>query len=916
MLCVFAANDTDFSTNGLAVLNPTACTVTETLNGEWELSLTHPLDENRKWTYLQYGNIIKAPVPAAATPRVKLVAQEDGAVIYKVTTQTDPLNLRAGPSTDTKRIGSYRKGTEVMLANKTSSEWYEVFCPDGKRGYMSAQYLTYERTESREAFETGVIIEARQLREQPFRIYRVVPTLTSVQVYARHIFYDLMDNMIVSYKPTAGVAGSNVVNGIFQNCQSPHGFSVYTDLTGTTDEIAFENVNPVEALLGANGVTEHFQGELARDWYDVYLVKRVGSDSDVQIRQGKNLLGISYDVDETNVVTRILPTGTNVDGNILYLPELHIDSPNINAYPHPKWYHLAVSEAKEGAEGDNYKSLTACYEDMRKAAQTLIDGGCDLPTITLDVDFLNVGDTVEYSQYKPLTDIFMGDSVKVVAERLGLEVTLRMTQYTYDCLLHRYTKVTLGSAADTPESMTISSSQLASGSITGMKLALNSIGSGQLQSASVGSLQVKTAAIGAAHIQQAAIQTAHIEDASITRAKIAEALIEVLNVNALNAVTAKIQELVAGSITTDELYTSIAAIATAQITTANIVSADIHWADIDALAASTAQIAKAQISTANITEANIDWAAITTLTAAFTAIANASIGTADIDWAHIKDLATDTAIITQGVGGKLYIADLAVTEANMVSLTVGELIVKGTDGGFYAVSVDSEGNITSTRKQVGNADVGDASINAGEKLVEGTVTAACLNVNDIFANNAIIRSLIAANIDVDTLFAREATIAALNAADSTGNEYLQLMVAGKADADDVDALTQRLSQAELKITDSAIVSTVTSSTAYQQAQEQIYTDMDTLLGYRLEITAGTVFLTEAVRSTNLTAHVWHGNSEVTNDIPAARFRWFRESEDATADTIWNETHAGLKSVHVSTVDVLRQSSFRCELLDG
>ena len=56
--------------------------------------------------------------------------------------------------------------------------------------------------------------------------------------------------------------------------------------------------------------------------------------------------------------------------------------------------------------------------------------------------------------------------------------------------------------------------------------------------------------------------------------------------------------------------------------------------------------------------------------------------TADIDWSHIKDLATDTAIITQGTAGELYIARLAVTEANMVSLTVGELVVKGTDGQF------------------------------------------------------------------------------------------------------------------------------------------------------------------------------------------------------------------------------------------
>ena len=78
-------------------------------------------------------------------------------------------------------------------------------------------------------------------------------------------------------------------------------------------------------------------------------------------------------------------------------------------------------------------------------------------------------------------------------------------------------------------------------------------------------------------IRNAVIGSAHIQDASITRAHIAEALIDVLNVNALNAVTAKIKELAAGAITADELYTSIAMIATAQITTANIVNANIDW---------------------------------------------------------------------------------------------------------------------------------------------------------------------------------------------------------------------------------------------------------------------------------------------------------------------------------------------------
>ena len=797
-----------------------SCTVTETLNGEWELTLVHDIDERGKWTRLSEGCILRSPVPAAMTPSVGLVTQQYqtsayDVQIYKITTKSGPLHLRSGTGTNYRILGKYKKGREVIVLNKTTSNWYEVTAPDGKHGYMASQYLTFQRTET-QTVQTNVgfrnqVIEARQLRDQPFRIYRVVPELDKVTVYARHVFYDLLDNMIKSLKPSPSAVGASVVQSLSGACLSSHDFSFYSDLTSTAEDVEWENTNPVEAMLGENGLVSKYGAELARDWYDVFLVKRVGNDTDVSIREKKNLTGISYDVDETDVVTRIMPTGEDADGNILYLPELYLDSPNIGAYTHPKWIHLPVSEAKEVTDGDEPKSKTQCYAEMRKAAQAEFDAGCDLPTVTLKVDFVNCSDAEEYKQYAALTDIFLGDSVRVVARRIGVEVSMRMTQYTYDCLTRKYTSVTLGTVADALEGSMISARQLASGSITGAKLALNSVGSGQLQSGSVGSLQIKNAAIGSAHIQ----------DASITRAHIAEALIDVLNVNALTAVTAKIKELAAGTITADELYTAIAMIATAQITTANIVNANIEWAQIERLAADIAEISKAQITTANINEANIDWAAITTLSAAVASMVKADIGTADIDWAHIKDLATDAAIITQGTAGELYIAKLAVTEANMVSLTVGELVVKGKDGHFYSVSVDESGNVVSTLKQVSNDDVADLSINGGEKIIEGSITAKTLNVQNIFGDNAVIRSLIAANLDVDTLFAREATINALNAMDITSNTYLRLMVASKADKDDMDALGERLDAAELKLTEDSIVSTVRGSVQYQQDQADL-----------------------------------------------------------------------------------------------
>ena len=77
MICVYRADCTDFSTNGNGTLAPLSAEVTETLNGEYELTLLHPTENTRKWQRLVEGCILRAPVPAAMTPRVNFAAPGD-----------------------------------------------------------------------------------------------------------------------------------------------------------------------------------------------------------------------------------------------------------------------------------------------------------------------------------------------------------------------------------------------------------------------------------------------------------------------------------------------------------------------------------------------------------------------------------------------------------------------------------------------------------------------------------------------------------------------------------------------------------------------------------------------------------------------------------------------------------------------
>lgn len=791
MINIYPADTEDFSTLGLAVLQPTECTVEEKAGGLMELEMKHPVDDDMKWTYLQNGCIIKAPCAVREAPIVRILdnvpsgaTQTVTRAIYKVRTNTGArLRLRAKPSTSAKIIRAYKVGTEVVQLSK-SGDWSRVVIKSGgATGWMYSQYLQFVRNETEtvkgDNDQPSTVIKSKQTRDQLFRIYSVGRDAETgmVEVKASHIFYDLSGVICTRDYQPENVAADTVLSTILASASAEHGFTFHCKVSKAISG-DYTGASIVKALLDPDiGIVPQTGARIIRDNYDVYILPDEVMDRGMEIRHRKNLLGAVLTVDVSGVVTRIRPVGKDKDGNRLLITENNgwVESANKALYPTSRdaeiEYDVSVSTAKDA----QFKNNAAARAELKRLAQQDFSDGMDAAAVSLDVQLAALENSSEYADYAPLLTVFLYDSVRVIASYVGINAKLRVNGYVYDCLLKRYQDVYVGDISELEQ--TTYGYEIADGSVSGVKLLPGSVNANSV-----------------------------MRNATIGYAKIAQAAIEQLAADSIVAIRADIHEIVAGSVTTDQLYADLARLAVAQITTANIKEANIDWAQIAELTAQIANISKAQITTANIKEANINWAQITSLSAAIADIATAKIGeaeiksaqitdleaevariaaakiaVADIDWAHIKDLVAGTAIFTAGVGDKLHIARLAVTEANMVSLSVGELLVKGQDGSFYSVSVDADGDIVTEKKQVVNSDVKDLSINAGEKIIEGTVTAACLNANDIFANNATIRQLIAANIDVDTLFAREATINSLNAMDIRGNKYLQLYVTDKVD---------------------------------------------------------------------------------------------------------------------------------------
>lgn len=297
------------------------------------------------------------------------------------------------------------------------------------------------------------IVEDRVLQantpygRQLFRISEITATLDgNVEVYALHIFYDLSDYFIEDIYPTAK-NGQEALDIILAGTTEAHAFTGYSNIT-TIQNARIELKSPVTALLQKsedNCYLNRWGGEIERDNHVVRMLTRKGADRGVRIRYRKNLTGLTAKTDMKTVVTRIMPTGLYEDDTLLELAAKYVDSAHIASYKNIKIVRVHYTDVKVSTAVDAlYPTEAAARAELQARAEALFAAGCDLPTMSLDVQLIALADTAEYAQYAALEAIYLGDTVDVVHEPLNVDVSLRLTEYEYDSELRRYIRLTIG----------------------------------------------------------------------------------------------------------------------------------------------------------------------------------------------------------------------------------------------------------------------------------------------------------------------------------------------------------------------------------------------------------------------------------------------------------------------------------------
>lgn len=751
MINIYPADAEDFSTLGLAVLQPTECTVEEKAGGLMELEMKHPVDDDLKWTYLQNGCIIKAPCAVREAPIVRILdnvpsgaTQTVTRVIYKVRTNTGArLRLRAKPSTSAKIIRAYKPGTEVVQLSK-SGDWSRVVIKSGgATGWMYSQYLKFDRNETEtvkgDNDQPSTVIESKQTRDQLFRIYSVGRDAETgmVEVKASHIFYDLSGVICTrDYKPE-NVAADTVLSTILASASAEHGFTFHCKVTKAISG-DYTGASIVKALLDPDiGIVPQTGARIIRDNYDVYILPDEVMDRGMEIRHRKNLLGAVLTVDVSGVVTRIRPVGKDKDGNRLLITENNgwVESANKGLYPTSRdaeiEYDVSVSTAKDAQFKDN---ATARAELKRLAQQDFADG-MDAAAVSLDIDFVQLENTAEYAVYASLLTVFLYDTVKTIAAYIGISATLRVNGYLFDCLLLRYRKAYLGDISELEQ--TTYGYEIADGSVSGVKILPGSVNANSV---------MRNATIGYAKIAQAAIEQLAADSIVAVKADIKEIVAGKIDADALTA----------GSVTTDKL-------AAGAVTTEKLEAGSITTEKLSAGAVTTGKLAAGAVTAETIAS-----------------------GTITADRIKTKTITADSGIIDDSAIGTAQIADGSITSAKIVelnadliktgTLSAERLLLVGDDGVIYKINAASSGlSMTELAK-----DQYKNYIN-GTVIVAKSITAAQIAAQSITGNEILAGSVTAKEIDVSDLFASEATINALNAMDIRGNKYLQLYVTDKVD---------------------------------------------------------------------------------------------------------------------------------------
>ncbi|WP_182279144.1 phage tail spike protein [Weissella cibaria] len=332
------------------------------------------------------------------------------------------------------------------------TELYSVDIQEQRNGLLTFTGLYPVTGQHYGDISEGRIILAKPSPLDDNHAFRIVNTQLdiadhSLQIEADSITYDLTHNIVKSVRMKG--TGSTAMNQLQEAIVNPSIFTLYSDIT-TSSTSTLNYVNPMEAIAGTQGsFLQYWGGEMKRENRRVAMLNRRGRYNVATFRLGKNISGLRYTVDTSNLVTQVIPTVNLTEGNTTrYLEGATVSSKRVGNYPIKYTQSVDVTDKITINDGDTDKAIIdrinayagnwfAQSENTNK----------DLPDVTIEVDVLSLQDSADYAdKFAKLETIGLTDTVTVYVPEYGVNVTAIVNELHYDPIGERVTSLVVGTA--------------------------------------------------------------------------------------------------------------------------------------------------------------------------------------------------------------------------------------------------------------------------------------------------------------------------------------------------------------------------------------------------------------------------------------------------------------------------------------
>lgn len=263
------------------------------------------------------------------------------------------------------------------------------------------------------------VINEQQYNYQLFRVYDIKKDNDSESVICYPVGLDARFDTYVDHLELydmTGIAAISRINGLT---------SKYT-LTSDINKVAsseYKHSNIIAMINGEEGgFVNVWGGEICYDNYTIMVLSRLGRSTGApDVRYGKNITGMEYELDTTNVVTRLYPetadgTKLNADTRYQLTANNYVDSPLINDYPFPRNFYVetpykTIQLTEDGSA--EYALSIERYNYILQTTQTRWQ------SIFLHDTNMLINDEIElewFHSYYPLTQI--NDNVQGIVEHI------------------------------------------------------------------------------------------------------------------------------------------------------------------------------------------------------------------------------------------------------------------------------------------------------------------------------------------------------------------------------------------------------------------------------------------------------------------------------------------------------------------